>query len=72
MFSLIKDLKESKLYLIGKHEIIIDNCLALLDFDQNMIETTDYIIKGMELTVKKYQNNSIMIVGMIDEIIIKH
>ena len=71
MFSLIKDLKESKLYLIGKQEIMIDNCLSLLDFDQNIIETTDYIIKGMELTVKKYQNNSIMIVGMIDEIIIK-
>ena len=72
MFSLIKDLKESKLCLIGKHKIMIDNCLALLDFDQNMIETTDYIIKGKKITVKRYQDNSIMIVGMIDEIIVKY
>lgn len=71
MFSLIKDVRETKLYMIGKKEIVIDNCEMLVDFNDDLVETSDYIIKGKKLSIKKYKDNTLMIVGMIDEVIIK-
>ena len=65
---IIPNLNESILKLSNKKDILINNYKELLELEKTKVITSDYVVEGEDLIVKKMDKYTIEISGKIKRI----
>lgn len=68
---IIPNLNESILKLSNKKDILINNYKELLELEKTKVITSDYVVEGEDLIVKKMDKYTIEISGKIKNIKIR-